>query len=199
MNGCKFRRTLGGSLPWLIALLACSSCVSATWIHNTPPLAVADFDGCQSVNNLGGEIGAAYNRPDSLIESYAQEPGRGCVARLEFDVDEWSAFWLSLEDADLRPYQTLSFDVRADPQPGFTGQMKVELKRREGTEIVILYVADIGPDWKTVRVNLDDFRATGTNPPLASRKGVEELVFVFEAAKAGGKGVVYLDNIMLER
>ena len=104
-----------------------------------------------------------------------------------------------LEDADIQPYQVLRFDVRADPEPGFTGQMKIELKRRAGAEIVILYVADIGAGWKTVRVDLDDFRPTGTNPPLASRKGVEELVFVFEAAKAGGKGVVYLDSIAFER
>lgn len=200
MDGWKFRRAPWCSLLWLIALLlGGSSCVSATWIDNTPPLAVADFDGCQSINDLGGEMGAAYNPPDSLIVTYVEEPGRGCVARLEFDVDEWSAFWLRLQDADLRPYQTLSFDVRADPQPGFTGQTKVELKRNQGAEIVLLYVADIGADWKTVRVDLDDFRPTGTNPPLATRQGVEELVFVFEAAKAGGKGVVYVDDIAFER
>lgn len=200
MDGRNFRRALWGFLPWLIALLlGCSSCVSAEWVNNTPPLVVADFDGCQSLNNLGGEMGVAYNPPDSLTTSYVAEPDRGCVARLDFDVAGWSAFWMKLGDADLRPYQTLRFDVCADPQPGFTGQMKVELKRKDSTEIVILYVADIGPNWKTVRVDLDDFRPTGTNPPLATRQGVEELVFVFEAAKAGGKGVVYVDNIALER
>ena len=200
MNDRKLRLAFLGPLPWLIVLLvSCSSCVSAQWVSDAPPLEVADFDRCQPTNNLGGEMGIAYNAPDSLIVSYVEEAGRGCVARLDFDIADWSAFWLKLEDADLRPYQALSFDVRADPQPGFTGQMKVELKRREGTEIVILYVADIGPDWKTVRANLNDFRPTGTNPPLATRQGVEELVFVFEAAKAGGKGVVYVDNIAFQR
>lgn len=199
MNGRKLRLSFAGLLPWLIVLLGSSSCVSAQWINDTPPLVVADFDRCQPHNNLDGTMGAAYNSPDSLIEIYIEEPGRGCVARLDFDVDDWSAFWLQLENADLRPYKALRFDVRADPEPGFTGQMKIELKRRAGAEIVILYVADIGADWKTVRVNLDDFRPTGTNPPLASRKGVEEMVFVFEAAKSGRTGVVYLDNIALER
>lgn len=199
MDGRMLRRALLRYLPWLIALLACSSCISATWINQTPPLAVADFNGCQSINNLGGEMGVAYSSPDSLVESYVEEAGRGCVARLEFDVDRWSAFWLRLEDTDLRPYRRLSFDVRADPEPGFTGQMKVELKRKDGAEIVILYVADIGPDWKTVRVSLDDFRPTVTNPPLATLRGVEEMVFVFEATKAGGKGVVYVDSIAFER
>lgn len=200
MNGQKLRVACLGSLSWLIALvLGCSSCVSAQWISNTPPLAVADFDRCQPTNNLGGAMGVAYNPPDSLIESYVEEPDRGCVARLDFQIADWSAFWLRLENADLRPYKTLRFDVRADPEPGFTGQMKIELKRNQGAEIVILYVADIGADWKTVRVDLDDFRPTGTNPPLASRKGVEEMVFVFEAAKSGGKGVVTLDSIAFER
>jgi len=200
MNGRKFGVAFLGSLSWLIILLlGCSSCVSAQWISNTPPLVVADFDGCERTNNLDGEMGAAYNPPDRLNESYIEEPGRGCVARLDFDISGWSAFWLQIEEADLRPYRVLRFDVRADPEPGFTGQMKIELKRRAGAEIVILYVADIGADWKTVRVNLDDFRPTGTNPPLASRKGVEEMVFVFEAAKSGRTGVVYLDNIALER
>jgi hypothetical protein len=199
MDGRKNRRNLWGSLPWLIALLlGCSSCVSATWINDAPPLAVADYDGCQSINNLGGEMGAAYNPPDSLVESYVEEAGRGRVARLQFDIEDWAAYWLRLEDADLRPYRTLRFDVRADPEPGFTGQMKVELKRKEGAEIVILYVADLGPEWKTVRVDLDDFRPTGTNPPLATRQGVEELLLVNEAAKSGEKGVVYVDNIALE-
>lgn len=200
MDGRKFRPVPLGSMPWLILLmLSCTSCISAQWVSNTPPLLVADFDRCQRTNNLGGEMDAAYNPPDSLIENYVEESGRGCVARLDFDISGWSAFWLKLEDADLRPYQTLSFDVRADAQPEFTGQMKIELKRREGAEIVILYVADIGPDWKTVRVDLDDFRPTDTNPPLATRQGMEELVFVFEAAKSGGKGAVYLDNIAFEQ
>lgn len=200
MNGQKKQRAFLGVLPWLaVVLLGCTSCVSAKWVNNTPPLVVADFDRCQSTNNLGGEMGPAYDPPDLLVESYVKEPDRGCVARLDFDIEGWSAYWLNLQDADLQPYQVLSFDVRADPQPGFTGQMKVELKRNQGAEIVLLYVADIGDDWKTVRLDLDNFRPTGTNPPLATRKGVEELVFVFEAAKSGGEGVVYVDNIAFER
>jgi hypothetical protein len=143
-------------------------------------------------------MGPASNPPDGLIESYVEEAGRGCVAQLKFDVAGWAAFWLKLEDANLRPYQVLRFDVRADAQPGFTGQMKIELKRHQGTEIIILYIADIGSDWKTMRVDLADFRSTGANPPLATLDGMEDLVFVFEAAKSGGKGVVYLDNISLK-
>lgn len=183
----------------LLALTGCHRIDPDTPTPSVPPLVVADFDHCAPTNNLGGEMGPAYNLPDSLTESYVEEAGRGCVARLEFDISGWAAFWLKLQGADLRPYRALRFDVRADPQPGFTGQMKLELKRSQGAEIVILYVADIGADWKSVRVDLDDFRPTGANPPLATREGVEDLVFVFEAAKSGGKGRVTLDNIAFER
>jgi hypothetical protein len=77
-----------------------------------------DFDTCTGTNNLGGAMGAAYNPPDSLKESYPQEPNRGCVARLEYKIAEWSAYWLKLQGADLNAYSRLTFDVRADPQPG---------------------------------------------------------------------------------
>jgi hypothetical protein len=85
---------------------------------------VADFDACAGANNLGGSMGAAYNSPDSLKESYQVEANRGCVARLQYQITNWAGFWMKLQGADLRPYSRLVFDVRADPQPGIPGQMK---------------------------------------------------------------------------
>ena len=58
---------------------------------NAPPLVAASFDNCTGTNDLGGPMGAAYNPPDSLKESYPQEPNRGRVARLECKIAEWSA------------------------------------------------------------------------------------------------------------
>jgi hypothetical protein len=199
MNYRKKRLRFLSLIPWLIAiLLGSTSCLSARWVTHVPPFVAADLDSCRSTNNLGGVMRLAFILLDSLIETYVKEISRGCVVRCRFDISDWSAFWLTLENTDLRPCTAPGFDVGADADQGFTGQMKAELKRSQGAEIVSLYVADIGPDWKNVRANLDDFRPTGTNPPPATRQGVEELVFVFEAAKAGGKGVVYLDNIALE-
>jgi hypothetical protein len=160
---------------------------------SAPPLVVASFDNCTGTNDLGGAMGAAYNSPDSLKESYPQEPDRGCVARLEFKIAEWSAFWMKLQGADLSGYSRLVFDVKADPQPGIPRQMKLELKR--GGEVSILYVSVIGADWKTVSVNLADFEPAGYGAPFSSWRGVEELVFTFEAAKSGPQGVMFLDNL----
>lgn len=163
----------------------------------SPPLVVADFDNCTSTNNLGGAMGAAYNPPDSLKESYPQEASRGCVARLEYKISGWSAFWVKLQGADLWPYSRLVFDVRADSQTGLPRQIKLEIKRPG--EVSIKYVSDIGTDWKTISVKLADFGSAGYGKPVSSWEGTEELVVTFELAKSGPQGVVFLDNLTFVR
>jgi len=164
---------------------------------NMPSLLVADFDNCAGTNNLGGPMGAAFDAPDSLSESYAEEPNRGCVARLEYRIAGWGAFWMKLQAADLRPYGRLVFDVRADAERGIPGQMKLELKR--AGEVSIKYVSAIRADWQTITVKVADFVSAGYGVPLSSWQGMEELVFTFEANKSGRQGVVYLDHIVFER
>jgi len=200
MSKQKRHLTFLSSIPWLLVLaLICTSCISVRRVTPAPPLVVADFDGCTGANNLGGDMGAAYNSPDSLKESYVEEANRGCVARLQYEISDWAAFWIKMLGSDLKPYNKLAFDVKADSEPGIPGQMKLELKRANGTEIAIAHVAGIGSDWKRIRIDLADFRPTGQNPPLATREGMEELVFTFESAKSGRQGVIYLDNIVFER
>jgi len=168
-------------------------------IPNAPPLVVTDFDSCTGVNNLEGQMGAAYNVPDSLMETYPEEAKRGCVARLDYRIREWSAFWIKLQDVDLTPYSKLVFDVRADRQPGIPEQMKVELKRANGSQVSITYVSEIEAGWKTISLPFADFGLTGYTAPLSSFSGMEELVFTFEASKSGRQGVVYLDSIVFEQ
>jgi len=171
-----------------------NSAAQKTENANTPPLLVADFSGCASHNNLGGQMGAAYNTPDSLVESYVDEAGRGCVAKLSYNIKGWSAFWMKLQGVDLSPYRSLVFDIRADPSR-IPSQMKVELKRANGAEVSVKYISEIKSTWQTMSVNLTDFESSGYTAPLSSLAEMEELVFTFEAAKSGGQGVVYLDNI----
>jgi hypothetical protein len=143
-------------------------------------------------------MGAAYDPAsgDKLVESYVQETGRGCIARLEYNIVGWSAFWIQLQDADLSPYSQLVFDIKADPQKKVPGRAKVELKRADGQEVSILYISGITTDWQTMSVNLKDF-APGYAHPLSSFKNMRELVFTFEASQSGKAGVIYLDNIAL--
>ena len=158
-------------------------------------LVVADFDNCTGTNNLDGSMGAAYNPPDSLKESYVEEANRGCVARLEYKIRGWSAFWMKLQGADLSPYSRLIIDVRGDPASGIPKQMKLELKR--GGQVSISYISGIGAEWQTIGVKLADFGFAGYGAPVSSWAGMEELVFTLEAAQSGGQGLVYLDNVVL--
>jgi hypothetical protein len=187
-----------GKLGWILVMLTVGFFVTgcgATPEVTTPPLVVADFDSCSGTNNLGGQMGAAYNAPDRLVESYVEEAERGCVARLDYEIREWSAFWIQLQDADLAPYSKLVFDVRAERQPGIPKQIKVELKRAGGQEVSIAYVSGIEAGWKTMSVPFADFGPTGYTAPLSSFSEMEELVFTFEVSGAGNQGVVSLDNV----
>ena len=64
----------------------------------------------------------------------------------------------------------------------------------DGQEVSILYVSGITTDWQSMSVNLRDFEGS-----LSSFTNMEELVFTFEANEAGRIGVIYLDNIALQR
>jgi hypothetical protein len=170
---------------------------------------VADFDTCQKPNNLGGNMGAAYNLPDRLEETFVPDTGGGCYIRLEYDVVDWSAFWLELNGADINPYIQLTFDIRGDPQLGVFPEFKIELKRncrmvtedqRECTEFEIVYVGAVTETWQTQTVQLGAFVPTGWPgfTGLQALTDMQELVFVFEANRSGRNGVVYLDNVRFE-
>jgi hypothetical protein len=162
-----------------------------------PRMIVADFDNCTGTNNLGGPMGAAYNAPDTLKESYPQEPNHGCIARLEYRISGWAGFWMKLQGADMSPFNTMVFDVRADPQLEIPGQIKLELKRPG--EVSIKRVSGIGAEWRTISVKLSDFGYAGYGKPVSSWQGMEELVVVFEADKSGPQGEVFLDNLNFVR
>lgn len=173
----------------------------------TESLQVADFDTCSGTNDLGGMMGAAYQEPDNqLAESYVADVGRGCVARLEYEIKDWGAFWLKLQDANLALFREsngfLTFDIRADiPIPN---GVKLELKRfcapNAGCgELSVYYMTGITSEWQTRSVPLDGFGTTGWAATLSSWDSVEELVFTFEAANSGNNGFVYLDNITFVR
>ena len=172
-----------------------------------PPLTVADFDTCDKINNLGGEMGAAYepSTSDRLTESYEPEVGRGCVARLDYKVPTgWSAFWLKLLHLDLTQHRRLSFDINFIGQIDTSTDMeiKVELKRdchdQMCDEAWIQYVPGITDEWQTMTINLADFYSLPDKLPPPSLTGIEELVFTFEKDHISSEGLVYLDNIVFE-
>lgn len=153
-----------------------------------PPLplpVIADFDSCDDDDRM-----ITLAPPDSsLTASYLPESGRGCVARIKYDVVDWAAFFLELRGANLSSYSELVFDVRANDPAGIPSQVKVELKREGNTEALIKYVFDITTDWQTKRLKLSDFEGS-----LTSWSDMEELLFTFGPDDSGSMD---LDNITL--
>ena len=179
-------------------------------------LMIADFDTCTSPNNVGGGMGAACPKsgcppPDQLFETYPEEPGRGCVACLEYHIKTWSAFWLKLNHLDMSPYDYLVFDIRGTGDIiGTNKKFKIEIKRdcyatSEGTvcyELEIKYVGEVTSEWQEVRINLSEFAFPGWAPPFKNIQDwsdMEELVFVVEGGYSGKDGFIYLDNVRLEQ
>jgi hypothetical protein len=163
-------------------------------IRPIPMLTVADFDTCNSINNLGGEMGVAFNPPDRLIETYIQEEGRGCIVQLSYQVVNWSSYWLKLQGIDLSSFDRLIFDIRS-AQPGLPEEIKIELKRAGGSEVSKIYLSGLTGEWQTVHLNLTDFGPADYASPFSSWSDIDELVFTFEANFSGSHGVIYLDNI----
>ena len=167
------------------------------------PLLVADFNTCAGTNNLGGQMGAAFQPPhNQLNEVYVPETGRGCKAKLAYQIRDWGTFWMKLPNPNLSQFRenngVLTFDIRAE-QPIPYG-VQIELKRfcvpNEGCgELSVYFMTGITAEWQTRSVPLEGFGSTGWAPPLSSWEGIEELVFTFAFPTAGNNGTVHLDNI----
>jgi hypothetical protein len=160
------------------------------------PIVINDFDTCGPINNLGGGGGAAFNEPDRLVETFPQEPNRGCVVRLEWTVTGWAGYWQQLMNADFSKHRSLTFDIRADEDKGIPGQIKVELKG-DNQRVGVAYVKGVDHDWKTISIPLDSFVNPGYGKPLGRLIDLQELVFVVERDKSGAEGVLFLDQVVI--
>jgi hypothetical protein len=168
-------------------------------ISEEPTFVLVDFDNCIGITNWGDPMISAYlpGTGDSLREEYIPETDLGCVAKLTYEIANWAAFSLNLGGRDLSNYNTLTFDIKADPAIVVPSQMKIELKK--SSELLsITCVTGISDTWQTMSVSFLDFGSAGFGTPLPDFKDLSELVFTFEA-RYGAKGVVYLDNITFER
>jgi hypothetical protein len=172
-----------------------------------PPLVVANFDSCNGINNLGGEMGAAYEPSTSnkLTETYEPEMGGGCVVKLDYEIPtDWGAFWLKLMGTDLSLYNRLSFDVKFAGQVDSHTDMaiKVEFKNRCDNqvcdEVWIQYVSGITTEWERRTIFMADFYSMPDQSSPPTLTATEELVFTFENGRISSNGVVYLDNISFE-
>jgi LysM repeat protein len=170
-------------------------------------LMIADFNSCSGTNNLGGQMGAAYQPPhNQLTEVYITGSDNSCVAKLEYQLKDWGAFWMKLPDVDLSTFQAqngfLTFDIKANAPLPYGVQ--IEIKRlcvpNQGCEeLSVYYITGITTEWQTRSIPMSGFGSTGWAPPLSTWNGIEELVFTFAYPSGGNNGTVYLDNIRFQR
>ncbi|HOW88580.1 MAG TPA: carbohydrate binding domain-containing protein, partial [Candidatus Omnitrophota bacterium] len=184
---------------------------------------VADFEAedPKILNNLGGETGDWNLNPADANNSYTdlkivKMPGKdgnaSSVLRLTYSVDSdvpaQNGFWTKLKDLDGSQYDHLEFEIKGDPEEGFTEKFRLELKKCldapqcletiQGSAVV-----PVTGEWSTVSIPLN--KMTGlidfANPecwknPLRSYDSLDELIIIFNDKFVTQKtGRIYLDNI----
>ena len=91
----------------------------------------------------------------------------------------------------LAAYRTLSFEIKGDPQRGFTRRLRLELKDR--SRVAQFPLDGIEAQWKLFRIPLNAFDGFET------LRAATELVIVFDEETVTEKvGTVYLDNLTFE-
>ena len=187
----------------LIAAAVVVVAISA-WIGSSyaADLLVADFDSGTKPCNIGGDFGAWDKDPADFSQGCTDsfDPiekvgDKGFSVKLEYDVDSpnpaYNGFWLKLNDLDAGKFKNISFNIKGDPEVGYTTVFKVELKNGK-REVGKFYVTGIDDSWQTITIPLKNFSGIVDFSELA------EFVIVFEDRMATNKdGIIYIDEIKL--
>lgn len=171
-----------------------------TGLSYAEELVVADFDSGGKPCNIGGNFGAWDKDPadfsqgcSDIFDPVEKVGGMGFSMKLDYDVDSpnpaYNGFWLKLNALDASAYKNISFDVKGDPEEGYTTVFKIELKNNK-KEVGKFYATGVDDSWQTITVPLKNFAGIVDFTSLA------EFVIVFEDRMATNKdGLIYIDNI----
>ena len=163
-------------------------------------LVVSDFDSGAKPCNIGGGFGAWDKDPadfsqgcSDIFDPIEKVGDKGFSMKLDYDVDSpnpaYNGFWLKLNDLDASGYKNLSFDVKGDPEVGYTTVFKIELKNNK-KEVGKFYVTEVDDSWQTITIPLRNFSG------IMDFSGLAEFVIVFEDRMATNKdGIIYIDEI----
>jgi len=188
------RRSILVAVVALIAVLALSSFSYAA------DLLVADFDSGNKPGNLGGDFGAWDKDPadfsqgcTDIFDPIEKVGDKGFSMKLDYDVDSpnpaYNGFWVKLSDLNATQYKNISFDIKGDPEKGYTTVFKLELKNSKG-ETGRFYATGVDDTWQTITIPLRNFSG------IVDFSTLKELVVVFEDRMATNKeGILYVDNI----
>ena len=171
-----------------------------TGISYAADLLVADFDSGNKPNNIGGDFGAWDKDPTDfsqgctdIFDPVEKVGSKGFSMKLDYDVDSpnpaYNGFWMKLNGLNATKYKNISFDVKGDPEAGYTTVFKVELKN-DKREVGKFYATGVDGSWQTITIPLKNFSG------IVSLEGLTEMIVVFEDRMATNKdGILYVDNV----
>ncbi len=189
---------------------------------NGPVAVFEEFEDGDLTNLLEGDSGAWNLNPDDLeseckpqITEMLGPSGPTHSLKLTYDVDSplpaQNGYWTKLKNFDASKFDHLEFEVKGDPEAGFTEVFRVELKKYKDVarveKIKGSSVIHVTPEWQTVSIPLNkmtgvyDFSSPEIwkNPSLAW-KDLDEFVIVFQDRHVTKKtGAVYIDNLRFTR
>lgn len=156
---------------------------------------IADFDSEKTVNTVGGEFGAWDKDPKDTSQGCSIELRDRCL-KILYDVDSprpaYNGLWMKLARFDASPFSRLSFRLKGDAGAGIPKKFKLELKAFSGKASAVV-VDDLGPGWRTVRIDKSAFSG------ITDWSDLSEFVVVFEDQTAGTKtGAIFLDDVRFE-
>ena len=173
-------------------------------------LTIANFDSCMHVNNLGGPMGIATSSGDELSPAFMVQENGSCVLQLEYHMKDaersWVAYWMELNQAKTEDYDTLVFDIRAEPHgpTKFVQGIKIELTGGCNTygckyrSIYYMWKENISTEWQTIPIPFHRFQSPGWAPGIEKEK-IEEVIFTFECRNVGPNDIIYIDNIHFKK
>ncbi len=177
-----------------------------------------DFEDGDLKNLLEGDSGAWNLNPDdeesetvpTVVDMEGPE-GSQKALKLAYDVDSpllaQNGYWTKLKNFDASGHDHLEFDVKGDPEAGFTELFTVELKKYKDLARIekiagrsIVHVTD---QWQTTSIPLNkmtglyDFADPETwKDPSKTFKTLDEFVIMFHQRQVTKKsGVIYIDNL----
>ncbi len=175
--------------------------------HEFPTEIIADFNGPDLTNNLGGESGTWERNsedPDQFVaaslDNKVRRGTRGASLKLEYSLksanDAANGFWTKLADANAAPYDHLEFWVKGDAAKGYPTVFKIEFKKlrkdaegRDETMKASYVVKGVTGEWQKISIPLNVMSG------ILNWGELKEFVISFEKRRLDNlQGVLYFDD-----
>lgn len=172
-----------------------------------PTQTIANFNGEDLINNLGGESGTWEKSPEDMAQSIAasidnkiRHGNNGSSLELEYSVNSGNeaanGFWTQLRDLDASLYDHFEFWVKGDENKGYTTIFKIEFKKiktdpdgRDETIKASYIVKGVTGRWQKISIPLHVMNG------ISEWRELKEFVISFERRRVDkAEGVLYFDD-----